>query len=267
MSRIRVDDDVRLHVQDLGSGAPVLLVPGFGMTHEAWDRQVRVLVGSGHRVVALDQRGHGWSDKPLTGYDVERLALDVVAVLDALGIDEAALVGWSFGGQVAFRVAAHATGRVSRLVLVGSNAVSASRTEDFPFGRSAFEVLPAMIAMEHEDRFAARRTTIRSGFAADPDPAVLDWMTSQSLMMPSWAAIACYRAMLEDDQVADLDRVRVPVLQVIGERDPIHSARGAAWLAERLSDSRLVTLEGCGHYPMFEAPAQLDRQLVEFLAG
>jgi len=265
MTYVVVEPGVRIFAQDLGEGDPVVLVAGFGMTHEAWDRQVRVLVETGHRVVAIDQRGHGLSDKPLHGYDVDRLGQDLVAVLDALEIEQCALVGWSFGGQVAFHVAALQPARVTKLVLVGSNAVRASRSDAFPFGRAPGPTLEAMIELETTDRFAARRTTIRTGFADEPDPVVLGWMVAQSLAMPSWSAVACYRSMLETDLMADLDAVKVPVLQVIGALDPVHSAKGARWLTDRLADARLAEIPGCGHYPMFEAPGELDRHLLEFL--
>lgn len=268
MTLVEVEAGVHVFAHDLGARSDrpaVVLVPGFGMTHEAWDRQVRVLTAAGHRVVAVDQRGHGRSDKPLEGYDVERLSVDLVAVLDALDIDRCSLVGWSFGGQVSFRTAAAAPRRVDRLVLVGSNAVRASRSDAFPFGAPPEPTIEAMIDLEVRNRFAARRTTIRSGFGNEPDPAVLDWMTSQSLQMPSWAAVACYRSMLGTDLLADIPTVTQPVLQVIGEQDPVHSAKGAAWLSEQLADSRLVTIPDCGHYPMFEAPGALDQQLLRFL--
>jgi non-heme chloroperoxidase len=265
---VEVEPGIHVFAQDLGpkDRPAVVLVPGFGMTHEAWDRQVRVLTDAGHRVVAIDQRGHGRSDKPLTGYDVARLSDDVLAVLDALSVETCALVGWSFGGQVSFRTAAVAPARVDRLVLVGSNAVRASRSEAFPFGAPPEPTIAAMVALEEGDRFAARRTAIRSGFGTDPSPAVVDWMTTQSLQMPSWAAIACYHSMLGTDLVADIPAVTQPVLQVIGEDDPVHSAKGARWLSEQLADTRLVTIPDCGHYPMFEAPAALDQHLLDFLA-
>lgn len=265
---VEVEPGVCVFTQDLGpqDRPAVVLVPGFGMTHEAWDRQVRVLTDAGHRVVAIDQRGHGRSDKPLAGYDVARLSEDLLAVLDALAIDSCSLVGWSFGGQVCFRTAAGAPDRVRRLVLVGSNAVRASRSPDFPFGAPAEPTIAAMVDLEVRDRFAARRTTIRSGFGTEPSPTVVDWMTDQSLRMPSWAAVACYHSMLGTDLVADIPAVTQPVLQVIGADDPVHSAKGARWLSEQLADARLAVIPDCGHYPMFEAPRALDQHLLDFLA-
>lgn len=264
---IEVEPRIRVFAQDLGEGDPIILIPGFGMTHQAWDRQVRVLTAAGHRVLAVDQRGHGRSDKPLTGYSVDRLAQDLVAVMDDLGVHEACVAGWSFGGQVAFKVAADVPERVSKLVLVASNGVRASRSAAFPFGREPEQTVPAMIELETSDRFTARRTTIRTGFAQEPSSALLEWMIAQSLHMPSWAAIACYRSMLETDLMSLMDSVTCPVLQVIGEADPVQSAKAARWLSEQLPDARLETIPGCGHYPMFEAPDELDRHLLEFVGG
>ena len=142
--------------------------------------------------------------------------------------------------------------------------VRASRSPEFPFGREPGPTVAALVGAERRDRIAARRATIASGFAGEPDPQVLDWLVRCSRRMPSWAAVACYRSMLETDLVDDLPTVDLPVLQVIGEKDPVHSAKGARWLQERLADARLVELAGCGHYPMIEAPDAFDEALLAF---
>lgn len=265
MPYVEVDHGVRLYVQDVGDGPPVVLVAGFGLDHQAWDRQVRVLAEHGYRVLCVDQRGHGHSDKPLDGYDVDRLSLDLRQALDRTGVRECSLVGWSFGGQVAFRAAADDPALVRSLVLVGSNAVRASRGPGFPFGAPPEKLEAALIADESENRVRARRATLAQGFAAPPDEDTLRWLLDRSLRMPSWAAVACYRSMLYTDLTADLSRITVPVLQVIGSADPVHSAKGARWLNERLPGARLAEIDGCGHYPMIEAPGEFDAVLLRFL--
>jgi len=265
MPFVTVDHDVRLHVQDLGDGPAVVLISGFGLDHQLWDRQGRLLTEAGYRVLCLDQRGHGRSDAPLGGYDVAQLATDLLTVLDERGVSDATVVGHSFGGHVAFRAAAASPDRVSRVVLVGSNAVRASRSEGFPFGAPPQPMLDAMIADEHRDRVGSRYRTITSGFGAEPDPRLVDWLVRCSLQMPSWAAVACYRSLLTTDLLADIPRVTQPVLQVIGAADTVHSAKGARWLVEQLPDSRLVELPDCGHYPMLEAADTFDAALREFL--
>lgn len=266
MGYVAVDNNVRLYVQDVGSGPPVVLVPGLGLDHQVWDRQVRVLSGR-HRVICVDQRGHGLSDKPLGGYEVNRLTLDLGAVLDRLDVQQCALVGWSFGGQVAFKLAADRPALVSRLVLVGSNAVRASRSTAFPFGVEPEKLATALVAAEERDRLRARRETIAGAFARPPGEDTLRWLLGQSLQMPSWAAVACYASMLYTDLSDDLPRVTMPVRQIIGSADPVHSARGARWLTERLADASLVEISGCGHYPMLEAPEAFDAALLDFVSG
>jgi pimeloyl-ACP methyl ester carboxylesterase len=264
MGLVEVAAGVRLHVQDTGTGPAVVFVAGFGLDHQVWHRQVEQFSGR-HRVLCVDQRGHGASDKPDDGYHVEQLAADLVAALRDLAATDATLVGWSFGGQAAFHAAAIAPDVVARLVLVGSNGVRASRSADFPFGREPEPMLSALVEQETDDPRDARRATIASGFAGTPDPELLDRLVGISLAMPTPVAVACYRSMLTADLVADIPRVTQPVLQVIGADDPVHSAKGARWLAEQLPDARLVEIPGCGHYPMFEAPEAFDAALESFV--
>jgi pimeloyl-ACP methyl ester carboxylesterase len=265
MPYVEVEPGVSVYVQDVGAGRPVVLIAGFGLSHEVWDREVRSL-GNAHRVVCIDLRGTGNSDKPIGDYSIERLAADVEAVLAALDVREATIVGWSFGGQVAFHLAATEPERLAQLVLVCSNGVRASRSEQFPFGAPAAALLQALVQGEREDRLAARYKTIASGFHGEPDPRVVDYLVRVQLQMPSWAAVACYESYLQTDLVSDLPRVTLPVLQILGAEDVVTPRDGAGWLQERLAAGRLVMLESCGHYPMVEAGAEFTAALVDFAA-
>jgi len=262
---VEVEPGVSLYAQDVGEGPPVVLIAGFGLSHEVWDDQVRAL-GERHRVLCVDLRGTGRSDKPLRDYDtysVERLATDVETVLDRLDVHDAAVVGWSFGGQIAFQLAASVPDRLSRLVLVASNAVRASRSDEFPFGATPDALEAALVRGEIERRLESRRATLRSGFCREPEPDLLDWLLRCQLQMPSWAAVACYHSYLRTDLTARLPDVTLPVTQIIGAQDPVTRPDGARWLQERLADARLVELPECGHYPLFEAREPFNDALVE----
>lgn len=265
MPLVEVEPGVGIHVEDHGSGHPVVLIAGFGLNSEAWQGQVELLTNHGYRVIALDVRGTGKSAKPLQGYGMDRLAADVVAVLDALEVSRAVLVGWSFGGQIGMRVAVTAPDRVSALVMVGSNGVRASRSAEYQFGPDGADLEGRLVHLERTKRIVTRRRTIQSAFATEPDPDVTAWLLRMQLQMPSWAAIASYPTYLHTDQIADLPTLKLPVCQIMGAVDPVSPIEGAAWLQERLSDGRLITLD-CGHYPMLEVPAAFDRALLGFLA-
>jgi non-heme chloroperoxidase len=262
---VEVEPGVSVYVQDVGTGRPVVLIAGFGLSHEVWDSEVREL-SAGHRVLCVDLRGTGASDKPAGGYSVKRLARDVEAVLVELQVRDATVVGWSFGGQVAFQLAAAAPERLAQLVLVCSNGVRASRSDKFPFGAPADALQDALVRGECENRIAARHQTIVSGFHGEPDPRVVDYLVRVQLQMPSWAAVACYESYLRTDLVAETAAVTLPVLQILGVEDVVTPVDGALWLRDRLADARIVALEGCGHYPMLEARAAFDAALSEFVS-
>lgn len=267
-TQIEVEPSVALHVQDFvppeGHGRPVLFVAGFGLSSGAWQGQVHPLTSAGYRVVAMDARGTGRSSKPLTGYGIERLGADINAVIDQLGLSDVTLVGWSFGAQMAMRAAIDAPQRLAQLVFVGSNAVRATASAEFPFGGQADDLEPRLVKAERSRRIESRRRTIESAFLAKPDPDLLGWLLRMQLQMPSWAAIECYRTYLRTDQTALLPELDLPVLQIMGRHDPVSPLEGAAWLQARLKHGSLAELD-CGHYPMVEKPLEFDGALLTFL--
>jgi non-heme chloroperoxidase len=270
MTFVEVEPGVSLYAQDLDPGPParpVVLIAGFGLSHPVFDGEVRELLGAGHRVVCIDLRGTGRSDKPAGGYGFDRLVRDVAAVCDALKIDDATFVGWSFGGHIAFHLAATRRDLVARLVLLASTAVRASRSEAFPFRDPPEKLLAMLQGAERKHRLVARRKTIAGGFASQPpDPDALEFLIRVQLEMPSWAAIPCYETYLTCDLIADIPSVTQPVLQIVGDSDPVTPLEAVRWLEERLAAADTTVLEGCGHYPMFEAGPQLRDALVAFAA-
>lgn len=263
---VETEPGVRVHVQDVGSGRPVVLVAGLGLSHEAWDGVVTALAHAGHRVVCVDLRGTGGSDKPLGSYAMDRVAADVAAVIDHLDLRDVSLVGWSLGGQVALHLAASAPARLAQVVLLCSNGVRASCSAEFPYGPRPGGLLTALTDGERSNRAARRRSAITSGFHVEPGPDLVQWLIGVHMQMPSWAAVAYYETYLQTDLTARLGDVRIPVLQLMGAEDPVTTIDAAPWVQERLADARLVTLQDCGHFPMFEVRERFEAELLAFLA-
>lgn len=257
--------DRTLFTQGLGTGPVVVFLAGFGLDRRLWDGQVEALAGS-HRVVCVDLLGTGDSPKPLDGYATADQANLVLAALDGLNINDFALVGHSFGGMVAFAVAAAAPARVRKLIMVGSNGVRAGRSVDFPFGASGEKLLPLLIDMERHDRAAGRRRNLAAGFAAEPDQATLDHLLSISLTMPSWSAIPTLENMYDTDQVAEIPSLTMPVSFLVGAEDRVHPVSGAQWVQTRLTVASVHVVPDVGHYLMVETPGILNAFLREELA-
>lgn len=259
---IEVEPGVRLNVTQVGSGDPVVFLPGWAMSHATWDTQVRVLAAT-HRVVCIDLRGHGRSDKPYGDYSIDRHAADVRAVLTELDLRGVTLAGWSMGGSVAFRVAATLPERVTRLVLAGSNGVKFVADEEFPDGFPA-----AATATLLDGELHARPRYRREAMAAamfKPDEATVDWLVADSMQTPSWAGAASIEGLLAADHRADMAAVTIPVLLVHGSDDTFWNVAGSRWVAERLATARLVELPACGHCPHIEAADAFNKELLRFL--
>ncbi len=262
---VDVGTGTRIAVRDVGAGDPVLLLHGWTLNHLAWDRQIRLLAASGHRVLAMDLRGHGASDAPFDGYGVDVLAADAAAVLRWAGLADVVVVGWSLGGMTALRLAATEPRLVGRLVLIGSTGVAAARCDGYPFGAPGAAVEEAMQAGEHADRIAHRRRALEQTFGGPPAEHVVQHLHGLSMQTPSWVADACMATLMRTRQLDLLDGLDVPLAQIAGTRDPFSCVRSARWLHER-TGSTLFELD-CGHYPMFEKPEEFDEALEKSLAA
>lgn len=261
---VEVEPGVRLFVHEVGTGEPVVLIPGWAMSHATWDTQVRVLAAT-HRVVCIDLRGHGRSDKPYGDYSIDRHAADVSAVLEHLGLGPVMLVGWSMGGSVAFSVAARTPERVARLVLAGSNGVRFLADDEFPDGFPA-PASATLIGGELNARPRYRREAMTAAFFK-PDEPVVDWLVADSMQTPSWAGAASLEGLLAADHRPAMARITMPVLFLHGADDAFWNVAGSRWVAQRLANARLVELPACGHCPHIEAADAFNGELVAFLGA
>jgi non-heme chloroperoxidase len=247
---IAMKDGTRLAVDTWGAGRPVVLVHAWGLHAHMWHAQLPALLGAGLRVVTIDQRGHGRSDRPPEGYDLDTMAADVLAVLDALDVDDVVLVGQSMGGAVV----AHAVGglgsaRVSQVVL------SAPITPCLTIGPDNALGLPAAA-------FAANRAAMAADLAGwieanspgywgvgdDRWPMDTAWTTRSIFETPLPVLLATNEAITAADLRAEVASIAQPTLVVQGDHDlsaPLEVT--GAPTAALLPDGRLVVVEGAGH--------------------
>ncbi len=134
MPFIETADHTSLFVTDWGIGPPVVFVHAWGLRSDRWNYQVPALAGAGLRCVLYDRRGHGRSDRPGTGYDLDTMADDLAAVIGHFGLEDITLVCHSLGSKEAIRyLSRHGDARIARLVLV------APTTADVPAWCASFE--------------------------------------------------------------------------------------------------------------------------------
>lgn len=122
MSFISATDGTQLYYKDWGQGRPVVFSHGWPLNSDAWDNQLKAVADAGFRGVAHDRRGHGRSDQPWNGNDIDTYADDLATVIETLDLHDAVLVGHSTGGgEVARYIGRHGTSRVSKIVLLSAS--------------------------------------------------------------------------------------------------------------------------------------------------
>jgi pimeloyl-ACP methyl ester carboxylesterase len=250
---------VRLRYAEVGDADRPAVVLLHGMTDSAFSfsRVVEGLAAT-HRVIALDQRGHGRSDRPAVGYAPADLAADVVAFLDALGIGRASVVGHSLGSLVAQHVAARAPDRVERLVLVGSTAD--------PRGETVAGLRDAVVGMPDEIPAPFVREFQESTVHRPLPPAFLDHVVAVSRRVPRHVWVAALDGLLADDAPAPLARIVAPTLLLWGDRDAIFGRAAQDALLAGLPQATLRVYAGTGHAPHWEEPERFVGDVRDFLA-
>jgi pimeloyl-ACP methyl ester carboxylesterase len=253
-----------LHWESTGTGDPVLMIMGLGLSGGAWWRTVPVLSRS-LRVITFDNRGVGRSRARIPSYTTEAMADEAVSVLDAAGVEQAHVYGFSLGGMVAQQLALRHADRVRSLVLGATHAGGprAARPGDDVisfFGRrasmaaedAARESVPfnygPRCRREHKDRIAEDiRRRLSHPF---PEQAYRAQMVAAALHN-------CYRR---------LTRIEAPTLVVHGREDRMVPVANAEILAERIPRAELRILEDAGHLYSTEEP-DVDEEIARFFLG
>lgn len=262
--QVFADDGARVDVRvDGSSGAAVVLIAGFPLTREIWETQSAAL-SKRFRVVRPNLRGtvkSGSADGP---YLMERLAADVAAALDALGIERAAVAGHSLGGYVAMAFARMFAERVSRIALVCSRLAA-----DAPEQAAARRDLADRVEREDSvravvDAYVPRllaAETLRSR------PDLVERVRTIASKIPPSGAAALLRGMAlrssAEDIAPDLD---VPALVVAGGRDAVVPMEEARAMAGAFARGRVAVCDESAHLPMLEEPERLSAVLDAWLS-
>lgn len=264
MPELTTADGVEIHYEVWGrqDRTPVLMIQGLGTDSRGWALQ-RVAFGRRHRCLALDNRGTGRSDKPPGPYDLERMASDAVAVLDAEGIDRAHVMGASMGGVIAQIIGVRHADRVRSLTL----ACTACRHHEWrrellaEWAEAVCEGGMHALADDGLRWLVGPRVQRRFGLW-------LNLVSRRILAMPSEPFVSQVRAILDmsDDMRNELDGIEVPTLVVTGSQDALTPVGDAEELAEHIPGSTLVIVSGAAHAVMAEAPNAYNDTVLRFLA-
>jgi pimeloyl-ACP methyl ester carboxylesterase len=256
-------EGTRVRYVDKGEGPPVVLVHGFASSLETWDAVIPVLVKK-HRVLALDLKGFGWTDRPEGDYSPWAQAKIIRALMDRRGIERAAIVAHSWGSSVTLALALGAPERVTRIALYDAwiyedqipTFFRLARREgvgDFLFGTYYKERPDERLALAFHDP-----TILNEKLAEDVE---------RSLERPGTVAAAL--AATRGQQFAEVEKryrtIDKPVLLLWGREDVVTTLDFGERLSKELPRAKLVVYPRCGHFPMIEAASASTAELARFL--
>jgi non-heme chloroperoxidase len=268
--------DIRIHFNDHGSGRPIVLIHGYPLNGNSWERQERVLLEAGYRCISYDRRGFGRSSQPTTGYDYDTFAADLKAVLDHVALDQdLVLAGFSMGtGEVTRYLGTYGSAGVSKAVLLGVIPPFLLQTDENPKGvsGSVFDGIKKAIVA---DRYAYFDDFFANFYNTDvlaPErigEAALRANFNVAAAASPFASYACVDTWLTDFR-GDLPKIDVPTLVGHGTADRILPFESTA---ARLRDEKLIANltvvevpEG-PHNIGWTYPDEVNGALLDFLQG
>ena len=278
MGYIKVDTEngtaTELYYEDHGTGQPVVLIHGYPLDGNSWERQSRELIAAGYRVITYDRRGFGKSSKVGAGYDYDTFAADLDTVLRTLDLRDVILVGFSMGtGELARYVKNHGHERVAKLAFLASLEPFLVAADDNPTGvpQSVFDGIEEAA---RADRFAWFTQFYQDFYNLDEN---LGSRISQEVVTASWntatgsapvAAYAVVSAWIEDFR-ADVEAVRAagkPSLILHGTKDNILPIDATARpFHEAFPEAEYVEIEGAPHGLLWTHAAEVNEALLAFV--
>lgn len=273
MPMITTTDGTRIHYDDWGEGQPIVFSHGWPLTADAFESQMFYLSQRGYRCIAHDRRGHGRSDRPSQGNEMDTYADDLALLCEALDLREAIHVGHSTGGgEVARYLGRHGTGRVSAAVLIGAVPPLMLKTDANPDGlpRDVFDGIRDNVLADRSQFFYDLSLPFygynRDG--ATVSEGVREDFRRQGMMAGMPACYHCIEAFSETDFTENLKRIDVPVLLLHGDDDQIVPIGASALRsAEIIRDNTLIVYEGGAHGMCTTERDRVNAELWKFVTG
>jgi pimeloyl-ACP methyl ester carboxylesterase len=279
MATLTVDTEngtpVELYFEDHGprDGAPVVLIHGWPLSGRSWEAQVPALIDAGHRVVTYDRRGFGWSSQPWNGYDYDRFAADLDALLQHLDLKNVTLVGFSMGGgEVVRYISTYGTERIAKAVLAAAVPPYLYKSDDNPDGGLDDATIEEFQGGVTGDRLAFLEGFTTNFFAAGDKTDLIS--EDQRLYAKQIAAFAspkgtldCITAFGRTDFRGDVAKVTVPTLVIHGDADAIVPLEVSGQRSADLIDgAELHVVKGGPHAINATHAEEFNSTLLAFLA-
>ena len=262
MGEFVTSDGVRLHFVEKGSGRPLLMMPGWGASSRWFSPQLDGL-SDRLRVIALDPRFHGQSDRPDYGSRVSRTAMDMRELLEVLDLDDVVALGWSISvATLLSYFDLFGSARIGRFVIV-CGSPKPLNDDEWNMGFTDVAGAVGFKAFAAADPVALSNANVPTYFLSPRSEADLEWMIADTASLPSSAAGVAFDCIVQDyrDVVRRLDR---PTLAIYSEHDPVVPGANVDFVARALPAARCEVFHASGHCPFIEEADRFNQLVGEF---
>ena len=266
---------INLYYEDVGTGAPVVLIHGWPLNAASWEKQTAALLAAGYRVISYDRRGFGQSTQPSIGYDYDTFAADLDKLLTKLDLTNVTLAGFSMGGgEVARYLGTYGSERISKAVFISAVPPYLLKAEDNPAGvdGSVFDGIKEGLAA---DRPAFLAGFLQNFYNVDVLGPKGSKKISDEAVQASWnvaigaslkGTIDCVTSWGTDFR-ADLAKIKIPTLIIHGSDDRIVPVSASAPRTQSaVAGSQLAMIDGAPHGLLASHAADVNQILLKFLA-
>ncbi|MGI2328094.1 alpha/beta fold hydrolase [Planococcus sp. YIM B11945] len=262
---IEVEAGIKVFVEDIGSGKPVVFIHGWPLNGRSFEMQANELALNGYRFIGIDLRGFGKSDKPWSGYDYDTQASDIKAVVDHLGLTDFALAGFSMGGPIAIRyLSKYGADEVDKLLLLSAAAPLFTQRDDFKINMEA-EAVDDIIEQIKKDRPAFLAQFADMFFEQKKSNEFLQWFQSLGLEAAAHSTINAAIALRDEDLRKELANISVPTAIFHGKKDQICAYELGEEMEKQIPNSILVPFKDSGHGINADEPERFNTELLSFL--
>ena len=256
--------DIKIGYRTVGSGPPLVMIMGYGSTMNLWEPALLDALAARYQVIVFDNRGMGLTEAGARDFSLEQFADDTAGLLDALGVPQADVLGWSMGSSIAEELALRHPAKVGRLILYASECdedmfpasakvvqqlTDATGTPEERGMRFVSLLFPAAWLQGHGDR--VKDIFYRPLGVIDPRS-----VARQAQAMGKWKGCC--------DRLGD---IRAPTLIITGSEDVITPPQNSQYLAEKIAGAQLAQIAGAGHGAMFQERDRFIEAVMAFLAA
>ncbi|MBW2432815.1 MAG: alpha/beta hydrolase [Deltaproteobacteria bacterium] len=254
-----------LYYEIIGQGHPLVMIRGVGSNVDHWYEQVPALSRK-FQLLLFDNRGIARSSDTGGPFSTRDMAADTAALMDAVGIKKAHVLGYSMGGMIAQEMALNYPQKIAGLILVATDCGISLRIKA---KTETARLFSEMIRLGTDEAKIAAAGCLFGKQTFESKPEVIQRYTevsqrfpaSQKILARQWAAVT------QHDACKRLPHISSPTLAITGSEDVLIPPQNAAVLAERIPDAQMISIDGGGHLFLIEQPRQFNDAVIQFLTG